>query len=132
VPKPHNRGFSGLITPPEPLPDEDADAGEGAIVDLTERRSEPEPTELPVAQTSLEAKTPAKRQPERKVGGQAPASRVALTVRLHEPAARALNDAWLNERRQVNPKLSYPEFASEVVRLGLAAFERKQSRSDRV
>jgi hypothetical protein len=26
---------------------------------------------------------------------------------------------------QVNPKLSYPEFASEIVRLGLAAFERQ-------
>jgi hypothetical protein len=29
----------------------------------------------------------------------------------------------------VNPKLSYPEFASEIVRLGLAAFERKARRS---
>jgi hypothetical protein len=29
----------------------------------------------------------------------------------------------------VNPKLSYPEFASEIVRLGLAAFERKTRRS---
>jgi len=24
---------------------------------------------------------------------------------------------------QVNPKLSYPEFASEIIRIGLAAFD---------
>ena len=29
----------------------------------------------------------------------------------------------------VNPKLSYPEFASEIVRLGLAAFKRQAQRS---
>jgi hypothetical protein len=29
----------------------------------------------------------------------------------------------------VNPKLSYPEFASEIVRLGLVAFERQAKRS---
>jgi len=28
----------------------------------------------------------------------------------------------------VNPKLSYPEFASEIVRLGLAAFEHQAKR----
>ena len=128
--KSHNRGFSGLIGPPEPLPDDDADAvGEGAaIVDLPERRPEPGPPE-PVTQASPAAKTRPKRQPQRQSVPEAPRPRVALTVRLHEPAARALNDAWLNERRQVNPKLSYPEFASEVVRLGLAAFERQAKRS---
>ena len=51
--------------------------------------------------------------------------RVATTIRLHMPAAVALNSAWLHQRMRVNPKLSYPEFASEIVRLGLAAFERQ-------
>ena len=49
--------------------------------------------------------------------------RVATTIRLRPAAAAALNSAWLYQRMHVNPKLSYPEFASEIVRLGLAAFE---------
>jgi hypothetical protein len=50
--------------------------------------------------------------------------RAATTIRLRPAAAAALNSAWLHQRMHVNPKLSYPEFASEIVRLGLAAFER--------
>jgi hypothetical protein len=49
--------------------------------------------------------------------------RAATTIRLRPAAAAALNSAWLYQRMHVNPKLSYPEFASEIVRLGLAAFE---------
>ena len=49
--------------------------------------------------------------------------RAATTIRLRPTAAAALNSAWLDQRMRVNPKLSYPEFASEIVRLGLAAFE---------
>src|ERR1700744_6338808 len=49
--------------------------------------------------------------------------RAATTIRLRPAAAAALNGAWLYQRMHVNPKLSYPEFASEIVRLGLAAFE---------
>lgn len=51
--------------------------------------------------------------------------RAATTIRLRPAAAAALNGAWLYQRMHVNPKLSYPEFASEIVRLGLAAFERQ-------
>ena len=56
-------------------------------------------------------------------GGPAMEGRVATTIRLRPAAAVALNSAWLYQRMHVNPKLSYPEFASEIVRLGLAAFE---------
>ena len=51
--------------------------------------------------------------------------RVAMTIRLHPAAAAALNSTWLYQRMHVNPRLSYPEFASEIVRLGLDAFERQ-------
>lgn len=51
-----------------------------------------------------------------------------MTIRLHPSAAEPLNDAWLNERRHRDPKLSYPEFASMIVRLGLTAYERKQGK----
>ena len=61
--------------------------------------------------------------------GSAGEARAARTVRLHGPAAEALNSAWLDQRMHVDPKLSYPEFASEIVRLGLAAFKRKAERS---
>lgn len=61
--------------------------------------------------------------------GLAGEGRVATTIRLRLPAAAALNSAWLHQRMHVNPKLSYPEFASEIVRLGLAAFERQAQRS---
>jgi hypothetical protein len=49
--------------------------------------------------------------------------RAATTIRLRPEAEAALNSAWLYQRMHVNPKLSYLEFASEIVRLGLAAFE---------
>ena len=61
--------------------------------------------------------------------GPAGEARAAMTVRLRPQAAAALNSAWLDQRMHVNPKLSYPEFASEIVRLGLAAFERQAKRS---
>ena len=49
-----------------------------------------------------------------------------MTIRLHASAAEPLNEAWLNERRTRDPKLSYPEFASMIVRLGLAAYEQQR------
>jgi hypothetical protein len=52
--------------------------------------------------------------------------RAAMTIRLHAVAAEPLNEAWLNERRTHDPKLSYPEFASMIVRLGLAAYEEQR------
>ena len=52
-----------------------------------------------------------------------------MTVRLRPQAAVELNSAWLEQRMHVNPKLSYPEFASEIVRLGLTAFKRQAKRS---
>lgn len=51
-----------------------------------------------------------------------------MTIRLHAAAAEPLNEAWLNERRTNDPKLSYPEFASRIVSLGLAAYRRQQAR----
>ena len=53
---------------------------------------------------------------------------VTTTIRLRPAAAAALNSTWLYQRMHVNPRLSYPEFASEIVRLGLAAFERQAKR----
>jgi hypothetical protein len=76
---------------------------------------------------------PRRRDAKESAGATAPAAppgeeRAATTIRLHRPAAVALNQAWLNERMHVNPILSKPEFASEIVRLGLAAFERQAKR----
>jgi hypothetical protein len=51
--------------------------------------------------------------------------RVAMTIRLRPATAAALNSTLLYQRMHLNPRLSYPEFASEIVQLGLAAFERQ-------
>jgi hypothetical protein len=98
--------FSLLSEPPRPLPDIDAPAAAVAV---------PEPPPPP-ARRSVAQADPAT----------APGSPAALTVRLHRSAAEPLNEAWLNERRLTDPKLSYPEFASRIVQLGLTAWERKQ------
>ena len=74
---------------------------------------EPESAELPGA----EGPVPAAAAPE------------PVSVPGTAAAAAALNSAWLDQRMHVNPKLSYPEFASEIVRLGLAAFKRQAERS---
>ena len=54
-------------------------------------------------------------------------ARAATTVRLRPSAAEPLNAAWLDERRRNDPKLSYPEFASRIVSLGLAAYEKQKT-----
>ena len=137
--------FQGLLTEaPKPLPDDD----EPQPADLTGSEG-PEPA---AATPELVAAPSAAAMPQDRPGGRArrprsarpvpdaetqpssaagPAAgaRAATTIRLHPPAAAALNSAWLDQRVHVNPKLSYPEFASEIVRLGLAAFKRQAERS---
>jgi hypothetical protein len=51
--------------------------------------------------------------------------RAPTTVRLRQPAANALREAWLEEKH-TNVLLSYPEFASEVVLDGLKARKRRR------
>jgi hypothetical protein len=146
------RSFQGLLTAaPKPLPDDDepdasaepsgADEKLEPAAEEPGSRSAPETVETvaanqggaPQDQAASQSKpaspvtqheAPAPTSPAGTVG-----ERVATTIRLHHPAAAALNSAWLHQRMHVNPKLSYPEFASEIVRLGLAAFERQAKRS---
>ena len=134
-------GFSGLLTsPPAPLPDDDDQpAFPSAHVGA---EPEPAPAKPPAEVRTIDSlstqRTEQLREPRRQAAGEAAApaaaatsageERAATTIRLHQPAAVALNKAWLNERLHVNPTLSNPEFASEIVRLGLAAFERQAKR----
>jgi hypothetical protein len=123
------RKFQGLLTDaPRPLPDEEVPAAAESPVG-SER---PEPAAVrargprrPAASRSESARTEREAPASPSLGELAGEGRAALTIRLHEPAAVALNSAWLYQRMRVNPKLSYPEFASEIVRLGLAVFERQ-------
>ena len=144
-----SRKFKGLLTEaPKPLPDDD----EPRSAELTgaERpepdTAAPQPVSAPAAAAAAAAAPggepgsrasrprsvrpvpDAEPQPSSSAGPAAGA-RAATTIRLHPPAAAALNSAWLDQRMHVNPKLSYPEFASEIVRLGLAAFKRQAERS---
>lgn len=127
-----SKKFSGLLTEPKPIPDDDGDGpglespeaqpapqAQPATPQSAARSRRPQPsdpaqlTPAPTSATPAGADTP-------------PASR---TIRLHASAAEPLNAAWLNERRTTNPKLSYPEFASMIVNLGLAAYEKRKARS---
>jgi hypothetical protein len=124
------RKFQGLLTDaPKPLPD-DEEARAPAESPVSSGRPEPAAERAggprsPAASRSEPAHTEREAPAPPPLGELAGEGRAALTIRLHEPAAVALNSAWLYQRMHVNPKLSYPEFASEIVRLGLAAFERQ-------
>jgi hypothetical protein len=129
---PKSRGFQNLLTAaPTPLPD---DEELQAAAESSGDSGRPDPAAAPAARRRGRTAS----QSEQASAPEAPASpstgeqagewRAARTIRLHEPAAAALNSAWLHERMTVNPKLSYPEFASEIVRLGLAA--RRQAKAE--
>jgi hypothetical protein len=105
--------FSLLTDVPKPLPDA-AEAGPAAAQE-PEKPAEPRPA-VRSRPPAVPATVPAVAPP------------AALTVRLRRSAAEPLQEAWLRERQLRDPKLSYPEFASQIVALGLAAFERRQAR----
>jgi hypothetical protein len=146
VPRP-SRTFQGLLTDaPRPLPDDEpqptAPSGSGRhdlAAAAQDPVSAPEAAPAAAAAHAGESKRPAVRRSRSarpaadtetpSSGGLVVEARAAETVRLRPQAAAALNSAWLDQRMHVNPKLSYPEFASEIVRLGLAAFERQAKRS---
>lgn len=143
-----SRGFQGLLTAaPAPLPDDEprpptepsaaderpepaAAAPKSASAPVAVVTAVTAPVRKPKGQAASRSKPARSRtHPETPAAGPVGEERVATTIRLRKPAAAALNSAWLHQRMHVNPKLSYPEFASEIVRLGLAAFERQAKRS---
>ena len=101
--------FSLLSQPPQPLPDDDEPAA-AVAAEASKPAGEGRPAR------SRAASKPA----------QAPRPRGATTVRLRPAAADALSEAWLDERQQTDPKLSYPEFASMIVLSGLADYKRER------
>lgn len=110
------KGFSGrLLAPPQPLPDVQPDA---------EQPGQPEQAE-PIQRPAAGRTQRQRAQQDRRTPPPMPPA--ATTIRLRPTAAEPLNAAWLNERRMRDPKLSYPEFASMIVRLGLEAWEKQGS-----
>lgn len=107
-------GFSGRLLAPQPLADND--------------EQEPEPVTKTLKEPSApaQARSPRPQARERRAAPP-PMPPAATTIRLRPAAAEPLNAAWLNERRLRDPKLSYPEFASMIVRLGLEAWEKQQN-----
>lgn len=138
--------FSSLLSaPPTPIPDDEEAAPEGERepkrASSTRRlaaASEARPATAPrhpaqpkVQPPRTEAHTPEVIDEPTPAPTPAPTatSSVATTVRLRPSAAEPLNAAWLDERRRNNPKLSYPEFASMIVSLGLAAYQKQRPAS---
>jgi hypothetical protein len=138
-----SRGKFSLISQPQALPDDDTPpAGprqteQGPQTEQgREQAAPPGPAKSgqalkaptsPARSAPPVAAAPKPSQPEGKIEAEAPVTaRAASTVRLRPSAAEPLNAAWLDERRRNNPKLSYPEFASRIVSLGLAAYEKQK------
>jgi hypothetical protein len=113
---PRDRKFSGMLQTPQPLPDDEPPPRDPA--------REPKPMTDRQRSARDPAREPKPFSPPKWTAVSAP--KAAMTIRLHASAAEPLNEAWLNERRTRDPKLSYPEFASMIVRLGLTAYEGQQ------
>jgi hypothetical protein len=130
VPSRGRKSFS-LITQPEPLPDTDTPAAAEAAVEVQPSpplRQEASPARAAKAPKQPTAQPPVVAAPApAPAAAESPSTRAATTIRLRPSAAEPLNAAWLNERRYKDPKISYPEFASRVVALGLAAYEEQQT-----
>lgn len=107
--------FAQLTNVPRPLPDLPAEEPAAAPAPPPEPGPEPRP-EPPSTSRRAPALVPTA------------TARAASTIRLRPSAAEPLNEAWLHERQTRDPKLSYPEFASRIVALGLAAYKRQESR----
>lgn len=114
--------ISGLLSVPQPLPDDE---------------DEPQPPdELPATQTAPQQSPVVRSQeptaPTAEVPGAASPSASPKgppgTIRLNETAGRLLWEAFV-EAKTEDPFLSYRQFASQVVRDGLAVRERRQRRS---
>lgn len=110
-----NRKFSLLTEQPQPIPDDEDDPNTNPTAPTLSDAAPPQ---------SAQPAKPTSSRPTRPTKPAAESPRAATTIRLHAPAAQALNDAWLNERRTRDPKLSYPEFASMIVQRGLAAYDK--------
>jgi len=115
VPASRGRGFDlGLTGPVTPLPDPDQPESAPASTAATP----PAPDPIPARPARSRRSTPPAQ----------PRPKAATTIRLRPSAAEPLNEAWLAERQATDPKLSYPEFASRIIQLGLAAYEKQQQR----
>ncbi len=120
--------FSGLLSePPAPLPDDDEPTGPTSSpltgVPPAATPVPPVAAETPAPTVQLvvaEGPEPTDATPEIQTDGRELAA--PTTIRLRKPAAIALRHQWLEEKRR-NVLLSYPEFASEIVRLGLEAYQ---------
>jgi hypothetical protein len=127
---PRKGSFSGLLEPPVPLPDDDAVLDAGAL-DVDDAGVPPRPvvdTGVRAEPTSVAIDAPAEDESVKdnptgtgQLEHAASHKRGATTVRLRPAAANALYDAWITARRNEDPRLSYPEFASKVVVEGLRA-----------
>ena len=128
---PTKRFDLALSEPPKPLPDDDAPvevAEASAPSQPSRRRPSAARTNGPASRIAEPKPTQTKAVPAEQAGETVTYRRAATTVRLRPSAADPLNAAWLDERRRTDPTLSYPEFASKIVRLGLAEYEKQQAR----
>lgn len=127
--------FSGLMDAPKPLPasDDEAPMGESSRRSTSASRTTKATTKSPstnerrAGQPKVPPAAPLAQAEQLNVVAPKASPVAATTVRLRPSAAEPLNAAWLEQRRRNDPKLSYPEFASRIVSLGLAAYEQQKT-----
>lgn len=131
---PNRRGFTGLIDPPKPLPDEESSAPKpvelhavpAEQVQTVKKAAKKAPSAEPVSGSSRpvsepvsQAKSPVIAAPsETTHSGQTGKRRAATSIRIHQPVADDLEDAWLRAK-SVDLRLSYTEFVSRLLRRAL-------------
>ena len=130
----NRRGFSGLLEPPKPLPEEESSTPKPAVelhavpteeVQTVKKAatkgaagepvsaSPPEPRPVPQAKSPA-ATAPPKASDDEQTGGR----RAATSIRIHQPVADDLEAAWLRAK-SVDLRLSYTEYASRLLRRAL-------------
>ncbi len=110
--------------PPERHEDEEPPARPEATMPAPAAATEPEPQP---ARAGEPRPTPRPRRTQPAPTPAPPTERIPTTLRLHQPVAAALVEAWLQERRTNDPRVSYTAFASEVVSEGLRVRQRRRT-----
>jgi hypothetical protein len=124
-------GFAGrLLEPPKPLPDDEPSTAKQPVelvpdpteeVQTPKRASVAKTVAAPEQAQEAGAQTMAAVPPAPKAvdDGQAGKRRAATSIRIQQSVADDLESAWLRARTTVDPRLSYTEFVSRLLRRAL-------------
>jgi hypothetical protein len=127
----NRRGFSGLLEPPKPLPEEESSTPKPAVelhavpteeVQAVKKAAKKAPAGKPVRgqlpEPVPQVKSPAAVLPKASEDEQTGGRRAATSIRIQQSVADDLEAAWLRAK-SVDLRLSYSEYASRLLRRAL-------------